>query len=104
ARQFESAEAVLEALGQDAPPDVILMDVHMGGISGLEAVRPIKAVASSTRVLILTALSDWESKTQALRDGASDFLLKSCPLTIPDHIRLALSKPAENRVENDAET
>src|SRR5207245_2884884 len=57
---------------------------------------PIKAIASSTHVLMLTTLSDWESKTQALRDGASDFLLKSSPLVIPDHIRLALRARPDN--------
>ena len=93
-RQFPSAEAVITALADTAPPDVILMDLNMGdGITGVQAVRPIKAIATSTRVFILTAFSDWEGKTQALRDGASDFLLKSCPLTIPNHIRLALARP-----------
>ena len=92
-RQFDSAEALLEGLAQETPPDVILLDVNMRGISGLEALRPIKAIASSTRVLMLTSLSDRDSKTQALRDGASDFLLKSSPMTIPHHIKLAMSLP-----------
>jgi DNA-binding NarL/FixJ family response regulator len=93
AGQFDSAEAMLDALAHETPPDVILLDVNMRGISGLEAIRPIRAIASSTRVLIMTALSDWDVKTQAIRNGASGFLLKRFPLSIPEHIRLAVAAP-----------
>ena len=75
-RYFPSAEAVLQALTAEAPPDVILLDNDMGGMSGLDAIRPIKSLASSTRVFMLTAFHDSHRRAQALRDGATDFLLK----------------------------
>jgi DNA-binding NarL/FixJ family response regulator len=76
ARYFSSAEAVLDALRREAPPDVILLDIEMEGIGGLEAIRPIKALAGSTRVFMLTSFYDSQRRTRALRDGATDFLLK----------------------------
>ncbi len=76
ARYFSSAEAVLDALRREAPPDVILLDIEMGGISGLEAIRPIKELAGSTRVFMLTSFYDSQCRTRALRNGATDFLLK----------------------------
>src|ERR1017187_5730161 len=44
-RQFPSAEAVLATLAEERPPDVILLDINLGGQSGLSAIRPIKKLA-----------------------------------------------------------
>jgi DNA-binding NarL/FixJ family response regulator len=93
-RQFDSAEALLEALAVDAPPDVILLDNQMGGITGLEALRPVRRLAPSTRVLMLTSCCDGTTKAQALRDGASDFLSKGRDVTeIARRTRLAMAGP-----------
>jgi len=75
-RYFPSAEAVLDALASEAPPDVILLDIDMGGLSGLDAIRPIKSLAGSTHVFMLTSFYDSQRRSRALRDGATDFLLK----------------------------
>jgi DNA-binding NarL/FixJ family response regulator len=80
ARQFSSPTAVLDALGHELPPDVILLDIRMRGQNGLDAIRPIKAIAPSTRVVMLTTFSDSHATARALRDGASDLLLKSYEL------------------------
>lgn len=93
-RQFESAEAVIEALTRENPPNVILLDIEMGGMSGLEALWPIKAIAASVRVLMLTSIFDMERKRAALRRGASDFLLKRFTVDIiAERIRLAHRQP-----------
>ena len=76
-RQFASAEAVLAALAEERPPDMILMDVHLGGQSGLSAIRPIKKLAPSVKVLMLTMFSNSHYEAEAFRSGASGFLLKS---------------------------
>ncbi|MGH8893888.1 MAG: response regulator [Actinomycetes bacterium] len=60
-------------------PDVMLMDVRMPVMDGLEATRALTAGRSTTRVLILTTFDLDEYVFAALRAGASGFLLKDCP-------------------------
>jgi DNA-binding NarL/FixJ family response regulator len=57
-------------------PDVVLMDIRMPKLDGIEATRRIAAEASSTRILILTTFDLDEYVYDALRAGASGFLLK----------------------------
>ena len=66
-------------LVQAKHPDVVLMDVRMPGMDGIEATRQIVAGASSTRVLILTTFDLDEYAYAGLRAGASGFLLKDVP-------------------------
>ena len=76
-RQFPSAEAVLAALAEERPPDMILLDINLGGQSGLSAIRPIKKLAPSVKVLMLTMFSNSHYEAEAFQSGASGCLLKS---------------------------
>jgi len=76
-RQFPSAEAVLATLAEERPPDVILLDINLGGQSGLSAIRPIKKLAPSVKVLMLTMFSNSHYEAAAYKSGASGCLLKS---------------------------
>ena len=58
-------------------PDIVLMDMAMPGLSGLEATRQIRKRFKRTRVIMLTALMEEEHIIAALRAGASGFLVKS---------------------------
>ena len=60
-------------------PDVVLMDVRMPGMNGIEATRQIVAAGTTTRVLILTTFDLDEYAYEGLRAGASGFLLKDVP-------------------------
>lgn len=60
-------------------PDVVLMDVRMPGIDGIEATRRILEAHDSVRVLVLTTVEDDDVVYAALGAGASGFLLKSVP-------------------------
>jgi DNA-binding NarL/FixJ family response regulator len=68
------AEAVRQAAG--LRPDVVLMDIRMPGMDGIEATRRIVAAGERSRVLVLTTFDLDEYVHAALRAGASGFLLK----------------------------
>ncbi|CAG7622237.1 response regulator [Paenibacillus allorhizosphaerae] len=63
--------------------DVVLMDIRMPNVSGVEGTLRIKQQAPDTRILILTTFDDDEYIVEALRNGASGYLLKNIP---PDRI------------------
>lgn len=60
-------------------PDVVLMDIQMPGMDGLEATAVIGAEVASSKVLILTTFEQDDYVFTALRNGASGFLLKNSP-------------------------
>ena len=57
-------------------PDLVMMDVKMPGMSGIEATRKLKEHSPSTVVLVLTALEDPDHLSEALKAGAAGYLLK----------------------------
>ena len=63
-------------LVRQAQPDVVVMDVMMPGVGGLEATRRIKREWPDTRVLVLTNLTDDETRRSAFLNGADSFLTK----------------------------
>lgn len=73
--EADGGEAALEAVAALAP-DVVLMDLNMPGMSGIEATRAVAASHPGTRVLVLTMQADDESVFAALRAGAFGYLLK----------------------------
>jgi DNA-binding NarL/FixJ family response regulator len=60
-------------------PDIVLMDVRMPGVGGIEACRRIRSVAPGTRILMLTMSDDESDLFDAIKAGASGYLLKDLP-------------------------
>jgi DNA-binding NtrC family response regulator len=75
-RTFSSAEALLDALKKETPPDAILVDVEMGGMSGIDAIQPARSLAPSTHVFVMTTFYDGDLAARAFNLGASGFVLK----------------------------
>lgn len=74
-RKAEGGQAAL-TIFQEFPCQVVLSDVHMADMNGLEVTRQVLALNPATAVVLMTGNADLEMAIQALRLGASDFLLK----------------------------
>ncbi|HTL73637.1 MAG TPA: response regulator transcription factor [bacterium] len=69
-------------------PDVVLMDINLGGMSGIECVRLLKPLIPGTQVVMLTVFEDTEKIFSALAAGASGYLLKRLsPVKLLEAIR-----------------
>jgi DNA-binding NarL/FixJ family response regulator len=82
----DGAEAVSRA--GEALPDVVLMDIRMPKTSGIEAARAMKEAAPSAKIVMLTISDEEEDLFEAIRSGASGYLLKDIPLDeVADAVR-----------------
>ena len=75
---FGSAEKALAGMVA-AQPDVILMDINLPGMSGIECVARLRKDLPETHVIMLTVYEDSASIFQALQAGADGYLAKSSP-------------------------
>lgn len=64
-------------LARQLRPDVVLMDIKMPGLGGIEATRQIKAELPDTRIVMLTAFDDDDNVFEAIKAGADGYMLKS---------------------------
>ena len=84
---YHSAEAALKQLPQDRP-DVVLMDIHLTGMSGIECVQRLKAMTPEMQIMMLTVYEDTEQIFKALSAGASGYMLKRLtPVRLLEAIR-----------------
>lgn len=75
---YASAEDALKDL-PNARPNVVLMDINLPGINGVECVRQLKQLLPQTQVMMLTVYEDTENIFNALAAGASGYMLKRTP-------------------------
>jgi len=81
-------EAIVQA--QEHAPDVVLMDLIMPGMDGVEATRQVKQVSPRSQVIVLTSYHQDEHIFPAIRAGALSYLLKDVePLELADAVRKA---------------
>ena len=76
---YESGEALIEALHHDLP-DLILLDLKMPGLNGLDTLKQVRQLAPSAMVIMLTAYGTVQDAVEAMKLGAYDFLIKSVDL------------------------
>ena len=76
----ESVEEFIEEAKILEKPDIILQDISLPGMSGLEAIRHIKNIFPASEVIMFTIHDDSERIFKALCAGASGYLLKSTPI------------------------
>jgi two-component system, NarL family, response regulator DesR len=103
-----SAATGVEAvsLAEALRPDVVLMDVHMPSMDGIEATRHVRSVSPGSRVVIVTASRRREVAAQALAAGAERCLTKDTPATklidaildIPVRANVSQLVPREARI------
>jgi len=84
-RTAPSGEAGLEAIKQKIP-DLVIMDVRMPGMSGIEAFQAMRKIDPKLPVIVMTAFGTTETAIEAIKLGAFDYLLK--PFDIPDILTL----------------
>ncbi|MDR4472459.1 MAG: sigma-54 dependent transcriptional regulator [Nitrospira sp.] len=82
---LDSGEELVRAVTQH-PPDLILLDLKMPGMGGIETLRQIRPLAPHTLVIMLTAYGTVENAVEAMRLGAYDFLIKSVDLSGVDPV------------------
>ena len=87
-KTFANAEQAIEEL-PSLYPDVALMDIHLPGINGIEAVRRLKNLSPDTQFIMSTIYEDDENIFESLKAGASGYLLKK---TAPSKILDAISE------------
>ena len=91
-RDFDSCEKALAALTRDDAPDLVLLDVGLPGMSGLDGIRLIKEISPKTLVVILTVFEDDDKVFQAICAGAAGYLLKTSSVAdITQAVRDALA-------------
>jgi two-component system NarL family response regulator len=73
--EAEDGEAAI-AKAEELAPDVVLMDVRMPRINGIEAARQIRDILPSTRILMLTVSDEEDDLYEAIKAGANGYLLK----------------------------
>ncbi len=85
---YSTAEEALELLPQNKP-DVVLMDINLPGVSGIECVKQLKPVCPDTQFIMSTVYEDDENIYESLKAGATGYLLKK---TVPARILEAIAE------------
>ena len=97
--EVDQAHSGVEALAkvENTPFDLILADIKMPGIDGLEMLRRIRQANEETVVIVMTGYSSLETAIKAIKYDASDYLTK--PFDDPDAVLAAVERGLQDRKE-----
>lgn len=84
--QYSTGEEALAEIPKNKP-DVVLMDINLPGMSGIDCVRRLKSAEPSLQIVMLTVYENTEAIFKALANGASGYLLKA---TAPEELLIAI--------------
>jgi DNA-binding NarL/FixJ family response regulator len=88
---FPACEPALDALLVEVPPDIMLVDIGLPGMSGIDGMRKAKAIAPSVQAVVLTVYEDADTIVKAITAGAAGYLYKGTSLeTIVDSLKSIL--------------
>ena len=97
--EADSGEAALEQIAH-RPPDLVLLDVRMSGINGLETLRRIRTDLPDLPVLLVTGFADVRQAVEAVKCGANDYLSKPVDL---DELQIAIADALGTTATTDGE-
>ena len=88
---FATAEEALKVL-KPGSEDLVLLDIGLPGMSGLEALKEIKAISPETLIIMVTAYEEINTVIEAMKAGAHDYIIKPIHL---ESVRLSIKKALE---------
>lgn len=89
AGEAKNGEEALK-LALQLSPDIILLDLHMPGMNGIETIKAMRAAGVDSRILVFTVSDDKQNLTDALKEGADGYLLKDMePEDLIENIKMA---------------
>jgi DNA-binding NarL/FixJ family response regulator len=91
-KAFGNCEDALGVLQQEGAPQVVLVDIGLPGMSGIEGIRKMKALSPSTEYVVLTIHEDHRNVFEAICAGATGYLVKSLP---PEEIMAKVQEVVE---------
>jgi DNA-binding NarL/FixJ family response regulator len=87
-RVFESCEEAIQVLKEEGAPQIVLVDLGLPGMSGIEGIRQMKALSPGTDFIVLTIYESHEKVFDAICAGATGYLVKSlAPEEVIDKVR-----------------
>jgi DNA-binding response OmpR family regulator len=99
----ETAIALVEQAGHASQPyDVVITDIRMGAVDGMEVLRAARVQEPPSEVILLTGFGSMESSITALRAGAYDYLIKPCePTDILSYVAAAVAHHRDEQRKNE---
>lgn len=76
---FDCCEEALDALIGDGPPEIMLVDIGLPGMSGIEGIRQMKVISPTTEFIVLTVHEERQNVFDAICAGATGYLVKNLP-------------------------
>lgn len=76
---FDSCEDAIEVLRKEGAPQIVLVDIGLPGMSGIEGIRQMKSLSPSTEFVVLTIHDEHRNVFEAICAGATGYLIKSLP-------------------------